>query len=102
MTLGQIRLLSRVRRQDQRRGEQSPKGDLAAHDLSEGICHGDLHGGNVHVPDGVWTRFDFDCGGRRWRAYDVAVFWWSMCTAMNPTGIYLGDLSRRIAWWVRL
>jgi len=43
-----------------------------------GMCHGDHHGGNVHVNDaGTMTLFDFDCGGYGWRAYDVSVFRWS-------------------------
>jgi Ser/Thr protein kinase RdoA (MazF antagonist) len=62
--------------------------ELALEGLSEGICHGDLHGGNVYVSDGVWTHFDFDCGGRGWRAYDLAVFWWSMSTGKNPADIW--------------
>ena len=40
-----------------------------------GICHGDLHEGNVHFDnDGDMTLFDFDCFGYGWRAYDIAVF----------------------------
>lgn len=45
--------------------------------LERGFCHGDFHGGNVHVtPDGTYTFFDFDCCGMGWRAYDMAVYRW--------------------------
>ena len=43
-----------------------------------GYCHGDLHGSNVRIEqDGEMTLFDFDCYGRSWRAYDLAVYLWS-------------------------
>jgi Ser/Thr protein kinase RdoA (MazF antagonist) len=42
-----------------------------------GICHGDIHHGNIHFnSDGTITLFDFDCFGYGWRAYDNAVFLW--------------------------
>lgn len=66
---------------------------LASQGLTEGVCHGDLHGGNVHVADGTWTHFDFDCGGVGWRAYDVAVFWWSMALGKKPATIWETFLS---------
>jgi len=31
--------------------------------LDTGFCHGDCHGGNVHLSEGVLTHFDFDCCG---------------------------------------
>ncbi|SDX03876.1 phosphotransferase [Paenibacillus sp. CF384] len=45
-------------------------------ELEWGMCHGDLHGGNVHFHENTLTHFDFDCGGFGWRAYDVSVFLW--------------------------
>ncbi len=43
-----------------------------------GLCHGDLHAGNVHFgPHPQLTLFDFDLCGYGWRAYDLAVFLWS-------------------------
>ena len=40
-----------------------------------GLCHGDLHLGNIHFQDdGTHTLFDFDCFGYGWRAYDLAGF----------------------------
>jgi Ser/Thr protein kinase RdoA (MazF antagonist) len=40
-----------------------------------GLCHGDLHPGNVRFDtEGEPTLFDFDCCGYGWRAYDLAVF----------------------------
>lgn len=50
--------------------------ELAGAGLTRIVCHGDLHGGNVHLHGGVLTHFDFDCGGPGWLAYDLAVFWW--------------------------
>lgn len=45
--------------------------------LEWGVCHGDLHGSNVHfASDGELTHFDFDCCGMGWRSYDLSVFWW--------------------------
>lgn len=47
--------------------------------LESGICHGDLHGHNVHKDaDGRLTLFDFDCGGPGFRAYDLAVYRWAV------------------------
>lgn len=45
--------------------------------LETGFCHGDLHGGNVHLDRDKFTFFDFDFCGFGWRAYDMAVFRWS-------------------------
>lgn len=45
--------------------------------LEWGLCHGDLHGWNVHFYDSTLTHFDFDCGGFGWRAYDLSVFLWA-------------------------
>ena len=48
--------------------------------LESGFCHGDFHGGNVHIDqDGIHTFFDFDCCGMGWRAYDMAIYRWGMC-----------------------
>ncbi len=43
-----------------------------------GLCHGDLHFGNV-LRDGAgrMTLLDFDCAGYGWRAHDIGVFLWS-------------------------
>ena len=46
--------------------------------LETGPCHGDLQGFHVSVSDdGIWTFYDFDCGGFGYRAYELAVFRWS-------------------------
>ncbi|MFD1675225.1 phosphotransferase enzyme family protein [Alicyclobacillus fodiniaquatilis] len=42
--------------------------------LEWGMCHGDLHPGNMHSDGGELVFFDFDCGGPSWRAYDLAVY----------------------------
>jgi Ser/Thr protein kinase RdoA (MazF antagonist) len=46
-------------------------------ELDWGVCHGDLHGGNVYYHEDSLTHFDFDCGGFGWRAYDLSVFLWA-------------------------
>lgn len=43
-----------------------------------GLCHGDLHKTNVLCDrEGQLTIIDFDCCGYGWRAYDLAVLFWS-------------------------
>ncbi|PZD95851.1 hypothetical protein DNH61_10395 [Paenibacillus sambharensis] len=42
--------------------------------LDWGICHGDLHGANAHIDQNEVTHFDFDLCGYGWRAYELAVF----------------------------
>lgn len=46
--------------------------------LDQGFCHGDLHDWNAHWANGRLTLFDFDCCGRGYRAYDIAVFLWNL------------------------
>jgi len=50
-----------------------------------GVCHGDLHGGDVRFPKGhTPVLFDFDSSGCGWRALDIGVFLashdWMDCT----------------------
>jgi Ser/Thr protein kinase RdoA (MazF antagonist) len=46
-------------------------------DLIQGVCHGDLQGGNaVLADDGAVCFFDFERCGVGWRAYEVATFRW--------------------------
>lgn len=61
---------------------------LTAEGLAIGLCHGDLHGHNSHLAGGVWTHFDFDCGGPGWRAYDLAVFWWSLSLEKKSADVW--------------
>lgn len=50
-------------------------------ELEWGACHGDLHRSNARIgPSGQVRLFDFDCGGPGWRAYDLAVYWWSQAS----------------------
>jgi Ser/Thr protein kinase RdoA (MazF antagonist) len=50
-----------------------------------GLCHGDLHPGNVRFGDGGEpTLFDFDCCGYGWRAYDLTVFLWNSYLERRP------------------
>lgn len=44
-----------------------------------GICHGDLHGGNLHISQGTVTHFDFEECAYGYRAYDLATFKWGVC-----------------------
>ncbi|WP_293911821.1 phosphotransferase [Deinococcus sp.] len=55
-------------------------------ELEWGACHGDLHEGNVHIDESatLWL-FDFDCGGPGYRAYDLAVYWWSQASNKGKT-----------------
>lgn len=41
-----------------------------------GFCHGDIHGGNAHLHDGVLTHFDFEECGFGYRVFDLATFKW--------------------------
>ncbi len=56
-----------------------PKLDALSRRLPDyGVCHGDLHPGNVRFgEDCEPTLFDFDCWGYGWRAYDLSVFLWN-------------------------
>ncbi len=42
-----------------------------------GFCHGDIHGYNAHLNDGVLTHYDFEECGFGYRVYDLATFKWS-------------------------
>jgi len=53
--------------------------------LEIGFCHGDFHGANACVKDGVFTVYDFDCCGWGYRAYDLAVFPWAFAIRQLPT-----------------
>lgn len=47
--------------------------------LDFGLCHGDLHTGNVMLShDGELTLIDFDWSGYCWRIYDLATLWWTL------------------------
>jgi len=47
--------------------------------LDIGFCHGDLHGGNLHVHDCKVTHFDFEECGFGYRIFDLATFKWGAC-----------------------
>ena len=50
-------------------------GLLTASKPEYGICHGDLHGGDVHYgEDNTPVLFDFDSSGFGWRALDIGIF----------------------------
>ena len=41
-----------------------------------GFCHGDIHGGNAHLHNGVLTHFDFEECAFGFRVFDLATFKW--------------------------
>ena len=43
-----------------------------------GFCHGDVHGGNAHLHEGVMRHFDFEECGFGYRVFDLATFKWSL------------------------
>lgn len=47
--------------------------------LDIGICHGDLHGGNLHLHEGKVIHFDFEECAFGYRVYDLATFKWGVC-----------------------
>jgi Ser/Thr protein kinase RdoA (MazF antagonist) len=50
-----------------------------------GLCHGDLHPGNVRFDDaGTPALFDFDLAGNGWRVYDLTVFFWNAFGERRP------------------
>ena len=50
-----------------------------------GMCHGDLHPGNVRFgASGAPALFDFDLAGRGWRIYDLTVFLWNAFGERRP------------------
>ena len=46
--------------------------------LDYGICHGDLHGGNLHIHEDSVTLFDFEECAFGYRAYDLGTFKWNL------------------------
>lgn len=62
-------------------------------ELEHGPCHGDLTGGNAVLEAGELTMFDFDSGGPGPRAYDLAVFAWSMRLQRAPAGTVDGFIN---------
>ena len=60
-----------------------------AEGLAWGSCHGDLQGANAFLgEDGTVCLFDFDCGGKGWWAYDLAVFRWIVERFRWPKGCW--------------
>jgi len=47
--------------------------------LEFGICHGDFHGGNLHLCGNKVTQFDFEECAFIFRIYDLATFKWGEC-----------------------
>ena len=45
--------------------------------MDVGFCHGDVHGGNAHLHNGVLTHFDFEECGFGYRVFDLATFKWA-------------------------
>jgi len=51
--------------------------------LDTGICHGDLHGGNMHLHESRVTHFDFEECAFGYRVYDLATFKWGTCVGRD-------------------
>lgn len=51
--------------------------------LDIGVCHGDLHGGNLHLSKGEIIHFDFEECALGYRLYDLATFKWGICGESN-------------------
>ncbi len=47
--------------------------------VDTGLCHGDLHGYNLHLHEGKVTHFDFEECAYGYRVYDLATFKWGVC-----------------------
>lgn len=47
--------------------------------MDVGVCHGDLHGGNMHIHNGEVAFFDFEECAFGMRAYDLGTFKWDIC-----------------------
>ncbi len=47
--------------------------------LDFGVCHGDFHGGNLHIDQETVTLFDFEECAPGYRLYDIATFKWGVC-----------------------
>ena len=47
--------------------------------LDYGVCHGDLHGGNLHIHNKKVIHFDFEECAFGYRLYDLATFKWGVC-----------------------
>lgn len=45
--------------------------------MDTGFCHGDVHGGNAHLHNGVLTHYDFEECGFGFRVFDLATFKWA-------------------------
>ena len=62
--------------------------EVPSDSLDFGLCHGDFHGGNLHVYDKNVTLFDFEECAFGYRVYDIATFKWD-----------LGFGERRVKLW---
>jgi Ser/Thr protein kinase RdoA (MazF antagonist) len=65
--------------------------EATRHELIWGRCHGDCHGYNARIVEGVGGSraaffFDFDDGGPGWLAYNIAVYLWNR--ALDPETLH--------------
>lgn len=58
-----------------------------------GVCHGDLHGGNLHMHNGTVTHFDFEECAIGYRMYDLATFKWGVCKGRKRRDQWLAFLQ---------
>jgi Ser/Thr protein kinase RdoA (MazF antagonist) len=64
-------------------GARSTVQKVPEESLDIGICHGDLHGGNLHMHEGNVTHFDFEECAFGYRVYDLATFKWGVCLSLD-------------------
>jgi len=53
-------------------------------EMDFGFCHGDIHGGNAHLHEGVLRHFDFEECGFGYRVFDLATFKWGAVLGAAP------------------
>jgi len=72
---------------------------VAKESIDQGLCHGDLHGGNLHLHEGKITHLDFEECAFGYRMYDLATFkwdiWWGKQRAEQWSAFLHGYNSER-------
>jgi len=57
---------------------------VSVDEMDFGFCHGDVHGGNAHLHEGVLRHFDFEECGLGFRVFDLATFKWGAVLDAAP------------------
>jgi len=53
-------------------------------EMDYGFCHGDVHGGNANLHEGVLRHFDFEECAMGFRVFDLATFKWGAVLGSAP------------------